>query len=50
MSPEEFQDKVAKCSIEVSIRYDSLNLRGDKVRIGWNKEENTFSVGGSYGL
>ena len=49
MNPQEFQDKVAKCDIQASIRYGWLILIGDKVKIGWNIKENTFSVSGSYG-
>jgi len=49
MTPDEFQDKVVQGSIRASIRYSELILTGDKVKIGWNKEENTFSVSGSYG-
>jgi hypothetical protein len=48
MTPSDFQDKVLEEWIRKSHSYGSLSLNGDKVRILWNKDENTFSVNGSY--
>jgi hypothetical protein len=50
MTPEEFEKKVSNEWIRASIRYNELCLTGEKVRITWKKEDNTFSVGGTYGL
>ncbi|ESK87902.1 hypothetical protein Moror_15269 [Moniliophthora roreri MCA 2997] len=44
----DFQNRVGW--ITASIRYGSLRLTGAEVRIGWNKEEKTFTLGGTYGL
>jgi hypothetical protein len=50
MTPMEFCNSVAKSSVMVSIRYDSLSLVGEKVNAKWNPDELTFSVTGLYGI
>lgn len=48
MTLNDFENKVLTERIRKSHSYDSLSLAGDKVRILWNKEENTLGVNGSY--
>lgn len=50
MTPEEFEEKASKQEIQTSVRYSKLYVTGKKVKITWKKGDNTFTVGGTYGL
>ena len=48
-NPAEFQEEIAEEDVDASARYSSLRLTGKSVTMRWNEEDQTFTVGGSYG-
>jgi len=37
-------------SIDASVRYNTLSITGEEVRLNWDGEEETFKLAGTYGL
>ncbi|KAI4725386.1 hypothetical protein E4T49_06855 [Aureobasidium sp. EXF-10728] len=44
----DFEQRIG--DISASIRYNTLNLTGDSVKVHWDQDEKTFKLTGTYGL
>ena len=48
-TPAQFEEEIAEEDVDASARYSNLRLTGKSVTMWWNEEDQTLTVGGSYG-